>query len=164
MPLSQASEILAKHEAEKKFLEASMAECNRLLEKMREADPAEAEHLKKRIDTVVKGAPKLPLDFKRKLTATARIHERNANTRATHTTLMEAMRIARTDDIQERNRLIGEVRRYCSKAMALGADRDFRASADRRIEIVLMSGHVEQKGPSFAKPLSAAPKVPSAKV
>ncbi|HEY3919216.1 MAG TPA: hypothetical protein VGL83_15600 [Stellaceae bacterium] len=151
---------MAKREAEKKQLEAAMAECNRTLESMREADPATAERLKKRLDELIKGNQKLPLAFKKQLFETARVFERNSNTRATHAALDQALKIARIDDAAERNRLISEARRFCNKAVSLGADVNFKAAANRKIEIIMLSGGVEHKGPTVAKPRDTAPKNP----
>lgn len=157
---STASDLLAKREAEKKQLEAAMAECNKTLEAMRECGPADGERLTKRLDELVKGNQKLPPAFKKQAFETARSFERNANTRATHAALDQALKTARADDAAERNRLVGDARRLCNKAVSLGADANFKAAANRKIEIIMLSGGVEHKGPTIAKPLNIAPRNP----
>ena len=150
-------------EAEKRALAACMVECNKVLETMRAAKPADAERSKARLDDIVKRVPKLPVDFKRKLLADARNFQCLANTRATDNALQLALDKARHDDLPERNRLVGEARNFCNKAISLGADSTFRAIANRKIEIIMMTGGVEHKGPTVAKPLDMAPKPVSAK-
>ena len=153
-----------KAEAEKRALAACMTECSKLLETMRVAKPADAERSKARLDDIVKRAAKLPVDFKRKLLADARNFQCLANTRAADAALKLALDKARHDDPAERNRLVGEARQYCNKAIALGADSTFSAVANRKIEIIMMTGGVEHKGPTIAKPLDTAPKPVSAKI
>lgn len=137
-----------------------MAECSRTLESMRTAQPVDAERVKARLDELIKGNQKLPPAFKKQLAENARVFERDANTRATHAALDQALKTARTDDAAERNRLIGEARRFCNKAASLGADANFKATANRKIEIIMLSGGVEHKGPTVAKPLDTAPRNP----
>jgi len=93
----------------------------------------------------------------------ARNFECIANTRAADAALQGALGKARQDDGMERNRLVGEARRFANKAISLGADSSFRASLNRKIEIIMMTGKVEQKGPTVAKPLDTTPKPQSAK-
>jgi hypothetical protein len=153
----------AKREAEQRLIETIKLECSKLLEKMRLAQPTEAERLKTRLDEVIKHCPKLPMDFKKKILADARTLECTSNTRAADVALHAAMSKAKQDDMIERNKLVGQARGYCNKAMSLGADSSFRATLNRKIEIIMMTGNVEQKGPTIAKPLDTAPKPTIAK-
>jgi acetylornithine/succinyldiaminopimelate/putrescine aminotransferase len=155
--------IDAAKEAEEKLLEAVKAECRKLLETMRLAQPAEAERMRTRLEEVIKRCPKLPPDFNRKILADARALECTSNTRAADVALHAAMRKAKEDDAVERNRLVGQARGYANKAISLGADPAFRATVNRKIEIIMMTGNVEQKGPTLAKPLDATPRPSSAK-
>ena len=150
-------------EAEKKLLAASMAECSKLVASMRTQKPGEAERSKTRLDEIIKHAPKLPMEFKRKVLTEARSLECMANTRAADTALQSALEKARKDDEGERNRLVAEARNFCNKAIALGAASSFRATANRKIEIIMMTGGVENKGPTIAKPADTAPRPTGAK-
>jgi len=159
--MSYATDAAKRREAEQKLLAAAMAECDKMLESMRAAQPAEAERIKTRLDDRLKSNAKLPLDFKRKTLAAARSFECMANMRATDAALHQALHQARSDDLHERNRLVGEARTFCNKAVALGADDHFRSTVKHKIEIILMTGQVEHHGqPTVAKPLDTAPKNP----
>lgn len=145
-------------EAEKKMLAACMGECSKLVASMSTQKPAEAERSKARLDDIIKRTPKLPVEFKRKVLTDARSHECMANTRAADAALQAALEKARKDDESERNRLVAEARNFCNKAIALGAASSFRATANRKIEIIMMTGGVENKGPTIAKPADTAPR------
>lgn len=150
----------AAKQAEQKLIEAVKLECSKLIEKMRLAQPTEAERLKSRLDEVVKQCAKLPMDFKKKILTDARAMECTSNTRAADVALQAAMGKAKQDDMLERNKLVGQARGYASKAISLGADPSFRATVNRKIEIIMMTGNVEQKGPTVAKPLDTTQKPP----
>jgi hypothetical protein len=156
--MSYATDAAKKREAEQRALAASMAACDKMLEGMRAVPPAEAERIKARIDDALKNNPKFPMDFKRKTLAAARSFECMANMRAADTALKQAAHKAREDDGIERNRLVAEARAFCNKAASLGADAHFRTTANRKIEIIMMTGNVEHKGPTVAKPRDTAPK------
>jgi hypothetical protein len=153
----------AKNEAEERLLAAIKTESRKLIDSMRLAQPSEAERLRTRLDEVLKHATKLSMDFKRDILAEARNLESTANTRAADVALQAAMRKAKENDAAERNKLVGQARGYASKAISLGADPAFRATVDRKIEIIMMTGNAEQKGPTAAKPLDASPRPRSAK-
>lgn len=161
--MSSLAQAGLQQEAEKKLLESIQAECRKLVDIMRTAKPADAERLKTRLDDIIKATQKLPLEFKRRILSDARNCESMANMRAADTALQAAMGCARHDDATERNRLVGDARGFANKAIALGADSTFRAAVNRKIEIIMMTGRVEHKGPTAAKPLDAAPKPHSAK-
>lgn len=156
-----AADTTVRSEAEKKLLAAAMAECAKLVAAMRAATPAEAERSKAKLDDIFKRLPKLPLDFKRKIMGDARVFERAANTRAADAALRQALEKAREDDVPARNRLVGEARGFYNKAVSLGADPTFRASAQRKIDIIMMTGGVEHDGPTIAKPFDSAPRNPN---
>ena len=80
--------------------------------------------------------------------------------RAADTALQEAMHRAKEDDKLERNRLLGEAKLLFRKAVSLGADDDFQHAVKRKIENIMMTGGVEHKGATAAKPLSTAPANP----
>jgi hypothetical protein len=160
--MTLANQLDMKREAEKRLLDSVMERCTKLVESMRAAKPAEAERSKARLDEIVKATPKLPMEFKRKIVANARTFECFANMRAADEALKLAWEKARRDELIERNRLVGEARGFCNKAASLGAEQGFKAAATRKIEIIMMTGGVEHKGPTVAKPLSVAPKAPNA--
>lgn len=161
--MSAATDAARQHEAEQKVIESIKLECSKLIEKMRLVQPSEAERLKTRLDEVIKHCPKLPMDFKKKVLADARMLECTSNTRAADIALQAAMGKAKQDDMLERNKLVGQARGYANKAMSLGADPSFRSTLNRKIEIIMMTGNVEQKGPTIAKPLDTTPKPTIAK-
>jgi hypothetical protein len=158
--MSFAEDAAKKREAEQRLLDAAMAECSKMLESMRMAPPAEADRIKTRLDERMKSNSKLPMDFKRKTLEAARAFECAANMRATDTALKQAMHKAHGDDLIERNRLVGEARTFCNKAASLGADEHFRTTVNHKIEIIMLTGQVEHKGPTIAKPRDTAPKNP----
>ena len=157
MTMTATTDAAARLAAEKKLLDACIAECTKLVESMRTQSPRDAEHSKTKLDTIIKRVPKMPMEMKRKLSADARSHECIANTRAADAALQKALENARKDDEAERNRLVGEARNFCNKAMSLGAASSFRTTANRKIEIIMMTGGVEHDGPTIAKP-DTAPK------
>ncbi|HTH17833.1 MAG TPA: hypothetical protein VL974_14335 [Magnetospirillum sp.] len=158
---SQSQALTQKQEAEKLALERTMKFCREELHKMHEATPDEAEHLSKELKDLCGQDKTLPFDFKRKVLERAREYERNANMRAADVALHTALRLAADEQMVERARKLGEGRRFFSKACALGADEDFRKAAQRLIENVMMTGGVQKKGPTRAKPADIAPRAPN---
>ena len=154
------SEAATKRETEKILVEAFIVQCAKVLASMRDVSPVQAERIRGRLDDVLKDCPLLPLELKRKMQEEARVYERAANTRATDVALQEAMHKAKEDDKMERNRLVGEARLYCRKAVSLGADDDFQHAVKRKIENIMMTGGIEHKGPTAAKPLYFDPGTP----
>ncbi len=146
------SEAAERQEAEKKMVEAVIAQCGRVLDSMRDLPPREAERVRTRLDDALKDCPKLPPDFRRKASAMARSYECAANMRAADAALHEAMHRAREDDKTERNRLVDAARQLSSKVASLGANDEFRHAVRRKIENIMMTGGVEHKGPTPAKP------------
>jgi len=158
MTMTATNDPAAKLAAEKKLLDACVAECTKLVQSMRTQSPLDAARNKSKLDAVIKSVPKLPMDVKRKLLEEARGFECIANTRAADAALQRALEKARKDDEAERNRLVGEARNFCNKAMSLGAASSFRATVNRKIEIIMMTGGVEHDGPTIAKPADTVPK------
>jgi hypothetical protein len=157
---TSSSDLAKQRELEKKLLEQSQAECRRLVDSMRDLTPAAAERTRQRLDAYLKDHPKIPLDFKRRVTAEARARECAASMRAADTALKQALAKARHDDRKELNRVIGEARTHAAKATSLGADEEFQTAVRRKIEIIMLTGGVEHDGPTAAKPLSTAPANP----
>jgi hypothetical protein len=152
-----ASEAARKQEAEKKLLDAFMAQCGKVLESMRDVPPAEAERIRQRLDDAIKSCPGLPSAFKQQTMAVARAYECSANMRATDAALQQAMHFARGDDKAARNELIAEARKLSAKAVMLGANQDFQHAVRRKLENIMLTGGVEHHGPTAAKPLAGTP-------
>jgi hypothetical protein len=150
-------EVATKHDLEKKLIEAFIAQCTKMLGTMREVPPEQAGRIRERLDDALDDCPNLPLEYKRRTKAAAKSYECAANMRATDIALQEAMHKAREDDKLERNRLIGEARLLCRKAVSLGAGEDFQHAVKRKIDNIMMTGSIEHKGPTAAKPLSFMP-------
>lgn len=150
-----------KLEAERAAIERSKQYCREELKKMHDASPDEAERLAKSLKDHCGRDKSLPFDFKRKVLELARDYERNANMRAADAILHQALRLAADEHMVERAKKLGEGRRYFSKACTLGADEDFRKAAQRLIENVMMTGGVQKKGPTRAKPADIAPRAPN---
>ncbi|HKT18167.1 MAG TPA: hypothetical protein VJR47_09005 [Stellaceae bacterium] len=150
--MTLAAQLEIKRETEKRALAAAMAQCWKLVHSMSEAKPAEAERTSHLLGEMVKHMPKLPLEFKRKMLANARGFECAANMRAVDGALRLAFEKARHGEPAERNRLLAEARKFRSKAMRLGAEANFEIAAERKIEIIMLTGGVEHKGPTLAKP------------
>jgi hypothetical protein len=152
-----SSDTARKQEAEKKLLDAFMAQCGKVLESMRDVPPAEAERIRQRLDDALKSCPHLPAAFRQQTQAVARAYECSSNMRATDDALQKAMHFAREDDKVARNELIAEARKLSSKATMLGANQDFQHAVRRKLENIMLTGGVEHHGPTAAKPLAGAP-------
>ena len=150
-----------KQEAERQALERAMQDCKAELRKMHEAEPDEAERLAKMLKDRCGQDKRLPFDFKRKVLDRARLYECNANMRAADRAFHAALRLAAEEQMVQRAQKLGEGRRYFSKACALGADQDFRAAAQRLMENIMLTGGVQHKGPTRAKPADIAPRAPN---
>jgi t-SNARE complex subunit (syntaxin) len=148
------SEVARKQEAEKKLLDAFMAQCGKVLESMRDVPPAEAERIRQRLDDAIKSCPGLPAAFKQQTMAVARAYECSSNMRATDDALQQAMHFAREDDKVARNELLAEARKRGAKATMLGANENFQHAVRRKLENIMLTGGVEHHGPTAAKPLA----------
>jgi ribosomal protein L16 Arg81 hydroxylase len=153
--------LAQKQEAERLAIERAMQDCKNELRKMREAEPDEAERLSKLLKDRCGQDKLLPYDFKRKVLERARLYECNANMRAADKALHTALRLAAGEQMVQRAQKLGEGRRYFSKACTLGADQDFRAAAQRLMENIMLTGGVQHKGPTRAKPADIAPRAPN---
>ena len=154
------SELAARQEIEKQLLEAFIAQCTKVLGSMRDVPPEQAERIRSRLEDVLKDCPNLPADFKKSTQTAAKSYECASNMRAADAALQEAMRKAKEDDKLERNRLLQEARLFSRKAASLGADEVFQHAVKRKIENIMMTGGVENKGATAAKPLDTAPANP----
>lgn len=143
-------------------VERSKQECKEQLRQMHDAGPEEAERLGKLLKDRCGYDKQLPYEFKKKLLERARFHECNANMRAANKALHEALRLAADEQMLQRSQKLGDGRRYSAKACALGADADFRAAVQRLVDNVLLTGGVQHKGPTRAKPAEIAPRAPRA--
>jgi hypothetical protein len=150
-----------KQEAERLAIERSMHFCKEQLFKMHDCTPDEAERINKQLKDHCGTDKKLPFDFKRKVLERARQYECFANMRATDHALHAALRLAAGEHMVERAQKLGEGRRFFSKACGLGADQDFRMAAQRLMETIMMTGGVQHKGPTRAKPAERAPRAPN---
>ena len=148
------SEAAIKQEIEKKLIDSFIAQCAKMLGEMREVSPERAERIRERLNDALEDCPRLPAEFKRRTQAAAKSYECAANMRATDLLLQEALHKAKEDDKLERNRLIGEARLVCRKAVSLGASEEFQHAVRRKIENIMMTGGIEHKGPTAAKPAS----------
>ena len=148
------SEVARKQEAEKKLLDAFMAQCGKVLESMRDVPPAEAERIRQRLEDAMKSCPGLPAAFKQQTMAVARAYECSSNMRATDDALQQAMHFAREDDKVARNELLAEARKRSAKATMLGANENFQHAVRRKLENIMLTGGVEHHGPTAAKPLA----------
>lgn len=153
--------LAQKQAAEQAAMERSKQFCRDALKQMHWAGPEEAERLCKGLKDHCGGDKALPLEFKRKALELARTYECNANMRAADMALHQALRFAADEHMVERSQKLGEGRRYFSKACALGAGDEFRKAAQRLIETVMMTGGVQKKGPTRAKPGDFAPRAPN---
>ncbi|HEX3498833.1 MAG TPA: hypothetical protein VHT04_05870 [Stellaceae bacterium] len=151
------SETARKQEAEKKLLDAFMAQCGKVLDSMRDVSPAEAERIRQRLEDALRSCPHLPPAFRQQTQTVARAYECTSNMRATDDALQQAMHFARQDDKVARNELIAEARKRSSKAIALGANQDFQHAVRRKLENIMLTGGVEHHGPTAAKPLASPP-------
>jgi hypothetical protein len=150
----------AQVEAERLQLERLKSMVREVLQKMRNASPADAERLHQQIKDHCTDKS-LPMEFKRKALEYARSYECNANMRETDKLLHESIRMAAAEHMKERGQKLGEARKLYGKACSLGADMDFRKAAQRLMDTIMMTGGVAHQGPTRAKPLDIAPKTPN---
>ncbi|MBC7950190.1 MAG: hypothetical protein H7Z12_00015 [Rhodospirillaceae bacterium] len=153
--------LAQKQEAERIAVERAMQSCRDELKRMHEATPDDAERINKMLKDRCGQDKRLPYDFKHKVLERARLYECNANMRAADKALHAALRMAADEQMVMRAQKLGEGRRYFSKACTLGADPDFRAAAQRLMENIMMTGGVQHKGPTRAKPADFAPRAPN---
>ncbi len=132
-----------------------------LVHGMEGKSPDDAERMAQRIKEFCAGDKLLPLDFKQKAYQKARELERFANMRMADKMLRDASRMAAAENMKERGVKLGDARRFFAKACALGADADWRKAFQRGSETVMLTGGVQPKGPTRAKPRDIAPRAPN---
>lgn len=156
--------LFGKSEAEKQK-EALIAQSKRmvtdLLHKMRKASPEEAERLAEMVKQRCKDDKYLPFDFNQQAFKAARQLQCNANMRTADKILHDAAKLAAEEKMQERGQKLADARQYYSKACSLGADEDWRKAYQRLQETIMLTGGVQHKGPTRAKPASFAPANPN---
>jgi hypothetical protein len=128
---------------------------------MVDASPEEAERLSTRLKEFCGGDKVLPFDFKQKAYLKARELECHANMRMADKALRDAARMAAAENMKERGVKLGDARRYFAKACGLGADQGWRKAFQRSSETVMLTGGVQPKGPTRAKPRDIAPPTPN---
>ncbi|MDA8232571.1 MAG: hypothetical protein M0006_14650 [Magnetospirillum sp.] len=132
-----------------------------LIHAMADASPEESERLAQQVKDRCGGDTLLPFDFKQKAFKKARELQCNANMRAADRLMHQAARLAAEENMKDRGAKVAEARRYFAKACTLGADEEWRKAFQRLNETILLTGGVQHKGPTRAKPLDTAPKPPN---
>ncbi len=132
-----------------------------LVHGMEGKSPDDAERMAQRIKEFCAGDKLLPLDFKQKAYQMARELERFANMRMADKMLHDASRMAAAENMKERGVKLGDARRYFAKACGLGAEQGWRKAFQRSSETVMLTGGVQPKGPTRAKPRDIAPPTPN---
>jgi hypothetical protein len=152
------SETARKQEAEEKLLDAYMTQCDKLLDSMRDASPAEAGRIELHLEYALMCCPHLPMAFRQKTMVLARAYECSANMRAAGVVLQQALHLARDDDWNGRNERLAEGRLLSSKAIALGANQYFQHAVRHKIENIMLTGGVGRHGPTAARPWFGSPE------
>jgi hypothetical protein len=132
-----------------------------LVHTMHDVSPEEAERVVEKIKEIFTSDKLLPFDFRQKAFKRMRELECIANMREADHMLHKASEMAVEENMKERGFDLGEARKFYSKACTLGADDDWRKAFQRSAEAILMTGGVQHKGPTRAKPLDLAPKAPN---
>jgi len=105
--------------------------------------------------------PTLPRDFVQHISAELKGLDLMVHMKATDMALRRAVLHAQADRKAERNQEVAAARGFLSRAMALGANEDFKHAAEMTIESAMLTGGVKQSGPTRAKPGDEAPPVRS---
>ncbi len=132
-----------------------------LVHGMVDASPEDAERLSQRLKDFCGGDKLVPFDFKQRAFLKARELECHANMRMADRMLRDASRMAAAENMRERGVKLGDARRFFGKACTLGADEGWRKAFQRSSETVLLTGGVQPKGPTRAKPRDIAPRAPN---
>ena len=101
--------------------------------------------------------PTLPRGFVAHIRAELKGLDLMVNMKATDMALRRAVAHAQADRKLERNQEVSTARTFLARAMALGANEDFKHAADMTIESAMLTGGVKQSGPTRAKPGDEAP-------
>lgn len=114
----------------------------------------------KRLNETLKN-PKLPRDYAKQAREGVDRLLLHAFMKATALASKAAIDAGKDDNVEMRSAKIKEAREKLSGAMKYKAPEDFRHQCERMLDVALMSGGVRAKGPTKAKPLDTAPKVPN---
>jgi hypothetical protein len=101
--------------------------------------------------------PSLPRDFVGHIRAELKGLDLMVNMKATDMALRRAVAHAQADRKLERNQEVGAARIFLSRAIAAGANDDFKHAAEMTIESAMLTGGVRQSGPTRAKPADEVP-------
>ncbi len=158
---ASAKEPSAADKEKAEAIEQAKKKIRVLVHTMHDVTPEEAERTVERIKDLMKEEKLLPFDFRQKAFKRMRVLECDANMRAADMMLHKASEMAVEENMKERAFDLGEARKFYSKACTLGADDDWRKAFQRSAETILLTGGVQHKGPTRAKPLDLAPKPPN---
>ncbi len=140
------------------------ARCNAALEQIRiHAVAGAAKEVTERVTALyaLLRDPTLPREFAQQISAEIKGLDLMVNMKATDMALRRAVVHAQADRKLERSQEVAAARGFLARAMALGANEDFKRAAEMTIESVTLTGGVRQTGPTRAKPLDDAPPVRS---
>lgn len=97
--------------------------------------------------------PRLPNDKTKEAQIAVRIAERDVFVKACDSALKRAIEFAQADQGNERNAELRAAQDWLKKAITAGASPDYRTQTQYKIDIIMETGGVRQKGPTAAKPL-----------
>lgn len=103
--------------------------------------------------------PLMPRDFFQQTATQLKQLELLANMKAADQAVRRAVVHAQADRKLERNQEVTAARGFLRRAVALGANEEFKRGAEMAIESATLTGGVRQKGPTRAKPEDNAPVV-----
>jgi hypothetical protein len=155
---SDADEAAARAAAE--AVERLQQRCSDALERIRiEATAGHATQVEAGVKALHETMrdPKLPRDFVQYIGAELKGLDLMVHMKATDMALRRAVAHAQADRKLERNQDIAVARGFLSRALALGANDDFKHAAEMTIESAMLTGGVRQTGPTRAKPVDEAP-------
>lgn len=141
---------------EKMLIEVAVKRVDVCIERIKaavaKADAPEVEAISKVMIDLVKN-PRLPPDKKRECQVVVRDAERDVFVKACDMALQRAIEFAQSDRANERNLEVRNAQDWLKKAIAAGASPDYRTQSQNKIQIIMETGGVKQKGPTAAKPL-----------
>jgi len=144
---SDADEAAARAAAE--AIEHLKQRCSDALERIRvEATAGQAAQVEAGVKALHETMrdPKLPREFVQHISAELKGLDLTVHMKATDMALRRAVAHAQADRKAERNQEIALARGFLSRAMALGANDDFKHAADMTIESAMLTGGVKQTG------------------
>lgn len=104
------------------------------------------------------GKAGLPNDFVKEIRQMADDLMRDAFMKAADIAAHAAMQAAMNDNKELRDKKVKEARDALGGAVRMKAPTDFKMNCERALDAALLSGGVQQVGPTKAKPLDTAPK------